>query len=68
MMNFFKFKLLFLLLIVPSLIFSQKYELGKVTVEELMQSAHPIDSSAPAAILFKKGDTKFTLNNKVDGI
>ena len=63
MMNFFKFKLLFLLLIVPSLIFSQKYELGKVTVEELMQSAHPNDSSAPAAILFKKGDTKFTLNN-----
>ena len=62
-MNFFKFKLLFLLLIVPSLIFSQKYELGKVTVEELMQSVHPNDSSAPAAILFKKGDTKFTLNN-----
>lgn len=39
--------------------FSQKYELGKVTVEELKETVHPIDTSASAAILFKMGKTYF---------
>lgn len=39
--------------------FSQKYELGKVTLEELNEKVHPKDSSAVAAFLFKKGDVKF---------
>lgn len=43
---------------------AQKYELGKVTVAELEEKLHPIDSSAPAAILFKKGKTVFTYNEK----
>lgn len=43
---------------------AQKYELGKVTVAELQEKVHPIDSSAPAAILFKKGKTIFTYNYK----
>ncbi|MCP2027938.1 transglutaminase-like putative cysteine protease [Flavobacterium sp. HSC-32F16] len=38
---------------------SQNYELGKVTIAELEEKAHPKDSSAPAAILFKKGRTVF---------
>ncbi|MDQ7960760.1 DUF3858 domain-containing protein [Flavobacterium lindanitolerans] len=35
----------------------KKYELGKVTVEELKEKVHPKDTSAVAAILFKKGNT-----------
>lgn len=61
-----KFNTLILILILglfTSNLFSQKYELGKVTIEELKESRHPIDSSASAAILFKKGETKFELNN-----
>lgn len=58
-----RLKLLLLFFCITSVSFSQKYELGKVTVEELQQAYHLSDSSASAAILFKKGDTKFTLNN-----
>lgn len=47
---------------------AQKYELGKVTVEELQQKNHPIDTSATAAILFKKGTTKFNLYSDYWGI
>lgn len=42
--------------------FAQKYELGKVTVEELSQKKHPLDSAAAAAVLFKIGKTSFDLN------
>jgi hypothetical protein len=62
-MKIVRLKLLLLVLTISSVSFSQNYELGKVTVEELQQTVHPTDSSASAAILFKKGDTKFTLNN-----
>ena len=41
--------------------FSQKYELGKVSVEELKEKIHPLDSSASAAILFKSGRTYFDI-------
>jgi hypothetical protein len=44
---------------------SQNYQLGKVTVAELQEKVHPIDSSAPAAILFKKGRTYFSYNKDV---
>lgn len=40
-----------------SLFAQKKYELGKVTVEELKEKVHPKDTSAVAAILFKKGNT-----------
>jgi len=39
--------------------FSQKHELGKVTIEELQEKTHKIDSSASAAILFNVGKTTF---------
>lgn len=39
--------------------FAQKYELGKVTLDELNQKIHPKDSSAVAAILFNKGEVQF---------
>ncbi|WP_281310716.1 DUF3857 domain-containing protein [Flavobacterium flavigenum] len=43
---------------------AQNYELGKVTVAELEERAHPKDSSAPAAILFKKAKTFFIYDIK----
>ncbi|OOV17165.1 DUF3857 domain-containing protein [Flavobacterium sp. LM4] len=43
---------------------AQNYELGKVTIAELEEKVHPQDSSAVAAILFKKGRTFFTYNPK----
>lgn len=39
---------------------AQNYDLGKVTIAELKESVNPKDSTAPAAILFKKGRTFFT--------
>ncbi|MBF03300.1 MAG: transglutaminase [Flavobacterium sp.] len=42
---------------------AQKYELGNVTIEELKETKHPIDSSASAAIIFKTGKTDFNINN-----
>lgn len=39
--------------------FSQKIELGKITIEELKEKKHPKDTSAVAAILFEKGNTYF---------
>lgn len=39
--------------------FSQKLKLGAVTIEELKEKRHPIDSSASAAYIFKKGTTNY---------
>jgi len=44
---------------------SQNYELGKVTIAELQEKVHLIDSSASAAIIFKKGRTFFTYSRDV---
>jgi hypothetical protein len=41
---------------------AQKYELGKVTVAQLQEKVHPKDTTAPAAIIFKRGKTFFTYN------
>ncbi|KQX15177.1 DUF3857 domain-containing protein [Flavobacterium sp. Root420] len=60
-----KFQTLILILVFFcfSKINAQKYELGKVTVAQLQEKVHPKDTSAPAAIIFKKGRTFFTYNN-----
>lgn len=44
---------------------AQNLEFGKVTIEELKEKTYPIDTSAVAAILFKKAKTTFnyTLSN-----
>ena len=34
---------------------AQVFELGKVSITELEEKMHPIDSTASAAILFKRG-------------
>lgn len=41
---------------------AQNQELGKVTIAELQEKVHPKDTTAPAAILFKKGKTFLTYN------
>lgn len=43
-------------------VFSQKFDLGKVSVEELKEKTHPVDSSASAAILYKTGRTYFDID------
>jgi len=41
---------------------AQEFKLGKVSVSELEQKRHPIDTAAVAAILFNKSRTFFTYN------
>ncbi|WP_297869585.1 DUF3857 domain-containing protein [uncultured Flavobacterium sp.] len=53
-----KTKLLIFLLF-TTFIYSQEYELGKVTIAQLEEKYHPKDTSAVAAILFEKGKTSF---------
>lgn len=38
---------------------AQEFKLGKVSMAELQEKVHPKDSSAVAAILFKKGEVRF---------
>jgi hypothetical protein len=47
------------LLLLSGISFSQKHELGKVTIEELNEKRCPSDTSAPAAVLFNIGKTFF---------
>jgi transglutaminase-like putative cysteine protease len=59
-------KKIYLLIIISFLgnsLIAQKKELGNVTIAELKEKFHPIDSSASAAYLIKKGTTKFLLDN-----
>jgi hypothetical protein len=51
--------ILFFLILFCSNVNAQEFKLGKVSIAELEQKAHPKDSSATAAILFKKGQTRF---------
>lgn len=50
---------LILLVLFSYSIHAQEFKLGKVSIAELEQKVHPKDSSAVAAILFKKGQTSF---------
>lgn len=56
--TYMKTKLLIFLLF-TTFVYSQEYELGKVTIEELKETKHPKDTSAVAAVLFEKGKTSF---------
>lgn len=38
---------------------AQEFKLGKVSIAELQEKVHPKDTSAVAAILFKKGEVRF---------
>lgn len=41
---------------------AQKFKLGKVTEQELLEKTHPTDTSASAAILYRKGKSYFEIN------
>lgn len=57
--------LIVLLFIVPFLkINAQEFKLGKVSIAELEEKAHPLDSTAAAAILFNKAKTFFSYDIK----
>lgn len=60
----FRITVLILFLFISTCAFSQKYNLGKVTVAELAEKTHPIDSSAAAAFLFKTGKVSFELSSE----
>ncbi|MBF4486637.1 DUF3857 domain-containing protein [Flavobacterium sp. CSZ] len=58
------FSLSLLLLFITN-VKGQEFKLGKVSIAELEQKVHPKDSSAVAAILYKKGKTRieYDVNN-----
>ena len=53
-----------ILVITTQMTYSQKRELGEVTIEELAQQVHPKDSSAVAAVLFEIGSTQFNYSEE----
>ncbi len=65
-MNIQKIISIALMTVVVCNISAQKMELGKVTVAELEEKSHAIDPSAPAAILFRKGEVRFEFS-QADG-
>ena len=58
--------IIFLLLISFSKTIAQKFELGKVSINELQEKVHPIDTTAVAAILFNKARTFLVMILKTD--
>jgi hypothetical protein len=54
-------KLIITLLIITAInqLHSQNYKFGDVSIEELKEKMHPLDSSANAAILYKERQTSF---------
>lgn len=43
---------------------AQEFKLGKVSIAELEQKKHPKDTTAAAAILFKKGEVRFEFSQE----
>ncbi|HRZ31923.1 MAG TPA: DUF3857 domain-containing protein [Flavobacterium sp.] len=39
---------------------AQKYDFGKVSLEEIQQTKHPLEPEAPAAILYKKVNVRYS--------
>lgn len=57
-MKFIKLFSLSILLLFISKVTAQEFKLGKVSIAELEQKVHPKDSSAAAAILYKRGRSR----------
>ena len=52
-------RVLFILLFITSIGFSQNYKFGKVSMEELQETEHPKFKDANAAMLYRSHDTRF---------
>lgn len=63
-MRFLKNGIMFFLLVCFSTIKAQEIKLGKVSIAELQEKQHPKDTTAVAAVLYKKGRTFFTYDVK----
>ncbi|WP_417939395.1 DUF3857 domain-containing protein [Flavobacterium sp. RS13.1] len=63
-MKFIKFYSFLFVLFFLSNTTAQEFKLGKVSVAELEQKIHPKDSSAAAAILYKKGTATIEYNER----
>jgi hypothetical protein len=61
-MKWYNVKITLFLLLMVSVVTAQELKLGKVTIAELEEKQHPNDTTAVAAILYKKGRTFFTYN------
>ena len=59
-MKYFEVGIVLFFFLYFSKIEAQNLEYGKVTKEELQEKVHPLDSTAAAAIIFKKGRTYYT--------
>ncbi|AXG73288.1 DUF3857 domain-containing protein [Flavobacterium arcticum] len=59
---YFKVVITCFVLFIHSNVFAQEFKLGEVSREELEQKSHPDDPDAPAAILFRSGNTSFILD------
>src|SRR5690606_27799457 len=55
--------LLLLALFCVNDIYSQRYEFGRVSDDEIKQTVHHLDPEAPAAILYKKGKVTIQYDN-----
>lgn len=55
-----------LFLVLTIQVSAQEFKLGKISIAELEQKAHPKDSAATAAILYKKGNARIEFN-ETDG-
>lgn len=58
-MKIIKIHLFFILIIFSTKVTAQNYDLGKVTIAELQEKKHAKDSTANAAIIFRKGSVYF---------
>ena len=56
--------LFFCIFLFASKINAQKFELGKVSITELQEKVHPLDSTAAAAILYNKARTFFKYSGR----
>ncbi|WP_330442518.1 DUF3857 domain-containing protein [Flavobacterium sp. C4GT6] len=53
----------FFFLLISFAVTAKDYGLEEVSKEELMEKEHPLDPSADAAVLYKKGNTYFKIDN-----
>ncbi|MDO6490401.1 MULTISPECIES: DUF3858 domain-containing protein [unclassified Cellulophaga] len=58
-----KYSLVVLFSLTISLISAQDFDFGKVSIQELNEKVHPLDSSASAAYLYKKRSSYFRYDN-----